>query len=91
MDGKPIKRRFHRVWDGHVRTHAGGLSILRPIMGQWVEPAADELLEERMIPVRISCTKEQLTVILRFTKQYYKQDVVMAYKVSDEVIFYHGD
>lgn len=91
MNGKPVKTRYHRVWDGHVRFYCGGLTILRPVKGQWVEPVSQELYEERMIPVRIGCTLKDFREILKFTKEYYNQKVVMAYKISDEFILYNGE
>jgi hypothetical protein len=76
FDGRPIKTRFHRVWDKNVRNISSGLTILNPVKGQWVKNDND-VMAERMIPVRISCTKEQLDQILELTKKYYSQQVVM--------------
>jgi hypothetical protein len=42
-----------------------------------------------MIPVRIACSREQITTIIDFTLVYYDQLAVMAHKVSDEVILQH--
>ena len=61
-DGKPIRTRYHRVWDGKVRAIAGGLTILQPAKGQWVSPSG-ELFSERMIPVRVACSEEQIDKI----------------------------
>lgn len=88
-DGKPIKTRYHRVWDAKVRKISGGLTILSPGKGQWV--AGDgELFVERVIPVRIMCTREEIEKIIDFTIKYYDQLAVLAYKVSDEVIMRHA-
>lgn len=84
-DGKPIRTRFHRVWDKKVRDVAGGLTILRPAYGQWMSPE-NELFVERMIPVRIACTREQMEEIVDFTAEYYDQLAVMYYKISTEVV-----
>jgi len=89
-DGKPIKTRFHRVWDSKVRNISGGLTILSPAKGQWI--ARDgELFVERMIPVRIMCTKEQISEIVNMTIRYYDQLAVLAYRISDDVILRHAD
>ena len=32
-DGRPIRTRFHRVWDGKVRDISGGLTITPPVSG----------------------------------------------------------
>ncbi len=88
-DGKPIKTRFHRVWDAKVRALSGGLTILSPAKGQWI--ARDgELFVERMIPVRIMCTEDQINQIVDMTLDYYDQLAVLAYKISDNVIMRHA-
>lgn len=87
-NGKPIRTRYHRVWDKKVYNITGGLTILRPAIGTWISPDTNMLYKERMIPVRISCTKEQLYKILSITKEYYKQEAIFAYRISDEVIVY---
>ena len=86
-EGKPFRTRFHRVWDEKVRDISGGLTILKPAVGQWISEE-DELFKERMIPVRIMCTEEQIKKIAAHTKNYYKQLAVMYYKITDEVIIY---
>jgi hypothetical protein len=80
--------RYHRVWDAKVRAIAGGLTILTPAKGQWVS-AAGELYVERMIPVRISASREQIDQIIDLTLTYYDQLAVLCYKISDEVILRH--
>lgn len=84
-DGKPIKTRFHRVWDQKVREISGGLTILNPARGQWISPEG-QLFHERMIPVRIACTKNQIIDIMDMTAKYYEQKAIFAAKISDEVI-----
>lgn len=86
--GKPYTTRYHRVWDAKVREITGGLTILTPAKGQWVSPDG-ELFVERMIPVRIAATREQIDQIMDLTISYYDQLAVLCYKVSDEVIFKH--
>ena len=65
-NGKPIRTRFHRVWDSKVREVTGGLSIIAPIKGQWICGNGD-LYSERMIPVNIACTEEQMKKIVEIT------------------------
>ena len=84
IDGKPCRTRYHRVWDAKVRAITGGLTILRPAIGQWVHD--NKLYKERVIPVRIACSTEQIHQIIDITIAYYKQIAVMAYRVSDNVI-----
>jgi hypothetical protein len=63
---------------------AGGLTVLQPVRGQWL--AAHDLLDaERMIPVRIACTEEEINQIADMTAAFYDQDAVMFYQISDKV------
>ncbi len=84
-EGVPYRTRYHRVWDSKVRKITGGLTILPPNKGQWVSPSG-VLFIERMIPVRIACTEIQIKKIMDMTAEYYKQEAVMAYKISEQVI-----
>jgi hypothetical protein len=91
MRGKPVRTRHHKEWDKVVRSLAGGLTILSPAKGQWVEPITNMLYEERVIPVRMACTRKQLRRIIDFTIKHYDQKAVMAYLVSTEVIIKFRD
>jgi hypothetical protein len=86
-EGKPFRTRHHKVWDERVRKISSGLTIYKPAKGQWIDRTDDKLYEERMIPVRIACNEVQIRKIMEITKQHYKQIDVMAYQVSDRVIF----
>lgn len=79
--------RFHRVWDERVRAISGGLTIMTPSKGQWLSPHGT-LFVERMIPVRIVSTREEVLKIVEMTAEYYSQEAVLCYKVSDDVIFH---
>lgn len=57
---------------------------MKPVVGQWV--FGSELYRERMIPVRVACTRGQIVDIMEMTKEYYEQLDVLAYCVADEVI-----
>ena len=87
-EGKPFRTRYHRVWDERVKEVSGGLTILTPTKGKWVSPCGKEF-HERMIPVRIICTREEIEMIINFTMFYYDQEAILAYKISDEVILKH--
>jgi hypothetical protein len=82
--GKPIRVRYHRVWDAKVREITGGLTILHPAKGQWVSPDG-ALFTERMIPVQVMCTADQMQIIAKMTGKYYNQQAVMFYKASDDI------
>ena len=57
--------------------------------GQWIYDG--KLFSERMIPVRLACSREQIEKVIDFTIKYYEQIAVMAYKISEEVIIKHGE
>ena len=83
---KPFRTRYHKVWDKSVYEIAGGVTIMTPVKGKWVFKDDEKLFEERMIPVRIVCTRAQIEKIITMTIKYYDQLAVIAYKISDEVI-----
>ncbi len=87
---KFFRTRYHRVWDQKVRAITGGLTIMSPSKGQWVSPTG-VLFVERMIPVRIVADRQQIEQIIDMTLEYYSQEAVLCYKVSDEVIFRTSD
>lgn len=84
-NGKPIRTRCHRVWDAKVRDISGGLTILPPAKGQWVNPHG-LLFEERMIPVRVLATQAEMEKIIEFTLKFYEQEAVLAYMISNNVL-----
>lgn len=84
-NGKPIRTRHHKEWDKKVRKVSNGLTILHPAKGHWVCPEGI-LHEERMIPVRVWCTKPQIESIMDMTAEHYKQKAVMAYCVASDVM-----
>lgn len=84
-DGRPYHLRFHRVWDGKVRALTKGLTVYKPVVGQWHDHEG-RLYHERMIPVRISCGEPEIRAIMQITKDYYEQKAVMAYRVSDRCL-----
>jgi hypothetical protein len=84
--GKYYTTRYHRVWDKKVREITGGLTVMAPARGQWVNPITNELFRERMIPVRIIATREEIDKVVDLTLKYYDQLAVLCYKISDEVI-----
>jgi len=90
--GKFYKTRYHRVWDSKVREITQGLTVMAPARGQWINPNTGELFNERMIPVRIIATKEEIDKVIDLTLVYYDQLAVLCYKISDEVIIkYRND
>jgi hypothetical protein len=88
-DGRPFRLRFHKVWDAKIREISGGLTILPVAKGQWVHQGS--LFVERMIPVRILATREEINQIIDMTLKYYDQIAVMAYRISEDVILRYRD
>ena len=80
-----IPAEHHRAWERIVRDVSGGLTLLRSATGQWVD--LGKLHQESVIPVRLMATRQQMEEIAKFTVRHYRQKVIMAYKISDEVIF----
>lgn len=83
-DGRPFKLRYHKVWDEKIKAISGGLTIVPPVNGVWVSPE-NETFKERMIPVRIMCTRDEIMAIAEMSKVYYEQEAMMVYRVSTEV------
>ncbi|WP_160331256.1 hypothetical protein [Burkholderia cenocepacia] len=90
-DGKQFFRtRYHRVWDKRVRDISGGLTIMAPSKGQWVSPHGT-LFTERMIPVRVIATRDEVEQIIAFTLEHYSQEAVLCYRISDEVLLRYSN
>jgi len=87
-EGKPYRTRYHKVWDSKVKEISGGLTILTPAKGQWISKEG-ELFTERMIPVRILCTEDEINIIIDMTMKYYDQLAILAYEVSNKYILKH--
>jgi hypothetical protein len=86
--GYPIKLKWHKEWDKKVREIAGGLTIMKPAQGEWISPSG-KLYRDRIIPVRIMCTVEQIEKIAEMTIEHYSQEAVMYYAVSGFVKIKH--
>lgn len=82
--------RFHRVWDKKVLEISNGLTIMSPSKGQWISPHG-ATFKERMIPVRLMASRDEIKKIAKFTAEYYGQEAVMVYKISDEVILHFNE
>jgi len=85
-DGRPVKVAYHREWDKKVMEISGGLTIMKPSYGKWASTKGIEYAE-RMIPVRIVCTEEQAEEIVQMTMDHYEQLAIMAFRVSNSVIY----
>lgn len=84
-DGRPFRLRYHRVWDEKVRDISGGITIMKPAKGEWVDSDTGDLYADRTIPVRFVATREEMKRIVAMSCVYYDQLAMMCYKVSDDV------
>jgi hypothetical protein len=82
-DWIPIPIEHHQEWDRQVKAISGGLTIHKSAKGHWVGP--DRECVEKMIPVRIFCTVQDMKRIVDFTAAHYQQEAVMYYVVSSDV------
>jgi len=69
-DGTPVRMRHHKAWDEKVRAVSGGLTIYQPAKGQWEHEG--ELFAERMIPVRVLASPEDMAKIVYITMVHYE-------------------
>ncbi|GGT56367.1 hypothetical protein GCM10010207_65350 [Streptomyces atratus] len=84
--GCPFSVRHHRQWDAMVKQLAGGMTLIQLIRGSWVDPVSQEDFAERMIPVRIMCTSEQIVGICKETARFYDEFSVLATLVATEPV-----
>lgn len=84
--GRPFSVRHHRVWDEHVKQLAGGMTLYPPARGSWIDPDSGSDFTERMIPVRIMCTRAQIVEICKETARFYDQLAVLATLVATETV-----
>jgi len=87
-DGFKIKIEHHKKWDDFVQKITNGLTIQKTSKGIWINQK-DIKYEEKMIPVKIACTKRQIQKIADFTAEHYQQEAVIFYKVSREVYIFN--
>ncbi len=75
----------HKAWDEFVISISGGITIMKTVKGEWISPD-NVRFKDRMIPVRIKCDGDDIERIVDFTIKHYKQEAVLAYRISDNVI-----
>ena len=74
-----------KAWYSFVRQFSDGITILKDARGEWVSPNGITF-EDYMIPIRIICTKDEIDLIVDFTVNFFDQEAVLAYKLSDDII-----
>jgi len=79
-NGKEFSLVTHILWDEKVIKITGGLTLCVTIEGKWLTTT-----KEKMIPVRIVATSQQMAEIAELTMEHYDQEAVMYYVVSPDV------
>lgn len=83
-NGTKYPIQHHWDWDSFVKRLCGGLTIHKTAKGEWVSPDG-KIFKDKMIPVRILCTEQEIETIIDFTIDHYDQEAVLAYEVSSHV------
>lgn len=85
-DGRPFRLRYHKIWDEKVKEISGGLTIMKPAIGQWIDPETGDEYKDRTIPVRFIANREKMKRIVAMTCIYYEQLAILCYRIADEVV-----
>lgn len=87
-NGTPFRlQKDHKPWDKKVRDISGGLTIMKPAVGEWVDPHTGDIYRDRTIPVRFVATRTQMLDIVDMTCIHYEQLAILCYRIADEVVF----
>lgn len=80
-DGTPVRTKHHKAWDDKVKRITGGLTVLKPGTGQWVNDGVT--YTDRTIPVRVLATDADMRRIIPMTMLHYEQLAIIAYVISE--------
>ena len=81
---KHVNLRHHKVFDNYVKKVTGGLTIMKPSKGIWISEETNTEYQERMIPVRIACSEDQIKQIAIFCLAHYNQEAMFMMQVSSK-------
>lgn len=81
-DRRHFTRRDHRLWELAVINISGGWTIHPRARGAWMDEHTGNVQKEKMKPVDILCTEEQIHEIVNMTGHHYRQIEVVAYRIS---------
>lgn len=79
-NGCKIDVSFHQQWDRRVVAITGGLTLMPQIAGKWLSDNRED-----MLPVRIACSPDKIRKVAKLTKDFYIQESIIYYVISDEV------
>ncbi len=85
-DGTIFNKAHHGTFIRKVLTVAGGYSWLPEIDGAWVNSHC-EVVKEKMIPIRVACTDENIKEIASFAKQHYEQEAIFVLEIGTARFF----
>lgn len=85
-DGNDFPIEHHKAWDNRVKSISGGLTINKRSRGIWQSQMTGKIFEEKMIPVSIFCSSDEIKRIILMTLNHYDQQAIMCYKISDTVM-----
>ena len=83
-DGEVFPIEKHHEWDKFIADNCGGLTLLPSLVGKF--GVDKDIIEDKVKPVMVACTRAQIIGVLDYTRRFYDQKGVLAYKISDDVL-----
>lgn len=80
-DGKVFPMAHHWEWDSRVQEIAGGLTLMNSVRGRYLGGSV-----ERMIPVNIAATYDEMQQVTAYTLDHYQQEAVLFWLVADKAM-----
>lgn len=91
MDGKMVPVFYHQKWDKKVIKITQGLTFATDNpQGKWLDKNG-QISGEKMIPVRIACTEDQIKQIMELTLEHYEQEAIFVTLISKKVLILSKD
>ena len=84
--GERFSAEHHKKWNNKALKIAGKFIIMKVIKEEWINLFGKEFYKNKMIPIRISCTKNQIEKIIQITIKHYNQEVILAYIISEKAL-----
>lgn len=73
--------KHHRIFYKFILNLSKGYSVLSELEGVW-QNEKGTIYQEKMIPVRIACTDEQIKEIAEFAKTHYEQEAIFVLELG---------
>lgn len=78
--------KHHRIFYKFILNLSKGYSVLNELEGVW-QNEKGTIYQEKMIPVRIACTDEQIKEIAEFAKAHYEQEAIFVLELGTARFF----